>query len=357
MRHMEAYLIPIKTAFLVFPMIAVLFTAPYLIIQYRNYGSISFLRSVILYSFILYLLCMYLLVILPLPSMEEVLQLTTPETQLRPFQFIRDFIRETKLRPGEPATYLPALKQNCFLQVVFNIFLFVPFGIYLNYYFKCSFRKVVCFSFFLSLFFELTQLTGLYGIYPRGYRLFDVDDLLLNSIGGIFGYPLGFLAAKLLPKREEIDRIAYEKGRTVSYGRRLTALFIDGFCFGAAVIVASMPVAAGGMVFGLYLSKGFTPGKWLLRIQVTDEKGKRPSIWQCMIRELIPAVGITVLPAVFLTVSVIDFIAGNRKQLFYERLSRTYCVSRVPQAVSKERHRKQERTDVKRKKQPVESMV
>ena len=32
------------------------------------------------------------------------------------------------------------------------------------------------FSFLLSLFFEVTQLTGLYFLYPGSYRLFDVDD-------------------------------------------------------------------------------------------------------------------------------------------------------------------------------------
>ena len=59
---MEAYLIPIKTAFLIFPIIAAFFTLPYMIQQYHKYGSISFLRTVILYSFILYLLCMYFLI-------------------------------------------------------------------------------------------------------------------------------------------------------------------------------------------------------------------------------------------------------------------------------------------------------
>lgn len=36
----------------------------------------------------------------------------------------------------------------------------------------------------LSLFIETTQLTGTWGIFPCAYRVFDVDDLILN-IGGV----------------------------------------------------------------------------------------------------------------------------------------------------------------------------
>ena len=76
------------------------------------------------------------------------------------------------------------------------------------------------------MFFEITQLTGLYFIYPRAYRLFDIDDLITNTIGGILGY---FIANKLkfLPTREEIDTKALEDGKTVSGLRRLTLFFLD----------------------------------------------------------------------------------------------------------------------------------
>jgi hypothetical protein len=44
----------------------------------------------------------------------------------------------------------------------------------------------------LSLLVELTQLTGIWGLYPCAYRQFDVDDLLLNT-GGVAG---GFALAR-----------------------------------------------------------------------------------------------------------------------------------------------------------------
>ena len=97
----------------------------------------------------------------------------------------------------------------------------IPFGMYLKYYFKCNLKKTILFSFLLSLFFELTQLTGLYFIYPKAYRLFDVDDLLMNTLGGIVGYSLLNLINKFLPTREEIDKKAIEEGKNVSGLRRI----------------------------------------------------------------------------------------------------------------------------------------
>ena len=69
---MNAYLDVIMNALLVFPLMAVIFTLPYIIYNYRKYGSVFSMRILIVYSFVLYLLCAYFLVILPLPSMQEV---------------------------------------------------------------------------------------------------------------------------------------------------------------------------------------------------------------------------------------------------------------------------------------------
>ena len=68
---MAVYLEPIKTALIIFPIIAFLITLPYLIIEYHKYGSVPLLRSVIVYTFVLYLLTAFFLVILPLPSLPE----------------------------------------------------------------------------------------------------------------------------------------------------------------------------------------------------------------------------------------------------------------------------------------------
>lgn len=70
---------------------------------------------------------------------------------------------------------------------------------------------------FPSVFvFELTQVTGLYFIYPRGYRLFDVDDLIANTLGGLAGYFVAAPFLKFLPTRAELDQASFRRGKEVS---------------------------------------------------------------------------------------------------------------------------------------------
>ena len=92
---MDVYKIPIEYAFIVFPFIAFILTIPFLIHQYRKFGSIPILKSTIFYSMVLYIICAYFLVMLPLPSIEKVASMTGPTYQLVPFQFIKDIIATT----------------------------------------------------------------------------------------------------------------------------------------------------------------------------------------------------------------------------------------------------------------------
>lgn len=62
-----------------------------------------------------------------------------------------------------------------------NVILFVPLGIFINKYIKITkLRYSVILSFIISLSIEITQ--GVIG------RVFDVDDILLNMIGGTLGF-------------------------------------------------------------------------------------------------------------------------------------------------------------------------
>lgn len=238
---MTTYLNSIYSAFFLFPFIALLITFPFMIINYNKYGSISKIRTFIIYTFILYLLCAYFLVILPLPSREYVSKLTIPHYQLKPFNFIFDFIKENRYSFNSLSSFIKMLKQPSIYQPLFNIALTIPFGVYLKYYYKCSLKKTIICSFLLSLFFEITQLTGLYYIYPRNYRMFDVDDIMFNTIGGLIGYYLITPFLKILPSREKIDDNSYIMSNKVTGLRRLVAFIIDIFflslIFGISLII------------------------------------------------------------------------------------------------------------------------
>ncbi|MFH7819621.1 VanZ family protein [Neobacillus thermocopriae] len=65
-----------------------------------------------------------------------------------------------------------------------NIALFIPFGMFLVHFLKnkgISFKVVFVLSFGLSLVLECLQVISSLGI-------FDIDDLLLNTTGGLLGY-------------------------------------------------------------------------------------------------------------------------------------------------------------------------
>ena len=369
------YISIIKVAFVIFPFIAFLITLPYVLKEYHKYGSVYWYRAIIVYSFILYLLTSYFLVILPLPSKDEVLALTTPTTQLIPFKFITDFINSSGFILNDFGTYLNAIKSSLFFVPVYNIVLTIPFGAYLHYYFKFSFKKTIIFTFLLSLFFELTQLSGLYFIYPRGYRLFDVDDLILNTCGGLVGYFVGSLLLKFLPDRESIDDTSKALGRKVSIIRRSIAYMLDWFIatfiFGLAFVIFDFKVNYNYFIFiGTYfvllplIFNGQTLGCKFMKIKIVSTKGDKLTLLQMLLRTLFFYLGYVGIPLVLLIIcfNILTYFSNTllvysvlllglfifiyysfcffklaiSKKIFYETWSKTRIISTTLEVVVKD---------------------
>ena len=250
-----SYLEAIKIAFLTFPFLAFLFTIPFILRQYHKYGSINKLRVLIIYSFILYIICVYFLAIFPLPDRDSI-DMSSPVCQLVPFNFISDIIKETVSFDS----VWQVLSDSSVYTVLFNILMFIPFGMYLRYYFKNNLKKTILFSFLFSLFLEITQLTGLYFIYPHPYRLFDVDDLMINTLGGITGYFVMGLFIKFLPSRDEIDISSIEAGKKVSGLRRFTRFCLDMFlCFIFIIILYAIFRVEHVLIISLFIYYVFIP--------------------------------------------------------------------------------------------------
>ncbi|MGJ8729925.1 VanZ family protein [Listeria aquatica] len=303
---MSSYLFPIEVALILFPFLALLLTIPFAIYSYRKFGSITFMRVFILFTFIFYLMAAFFLTLLPLPETQDVIRIKAPVPQLVPFTFVQEFLSQTVLEFSKPATYLPALAQNVVIQPLFNVFLLFPLGVYLRYYFRTSFIKTLIIAFLISLFFEVTQLTGIYGIYPHAYRLFDVDDLMLNTLGGIIGFLMAPLFTFFLPSREAIDSLSSQKSKRVSYIRRFLAYLIDWFFIGIigflltsihlipkqavsnTVEVSYEHILYDIAIIFLYfvflptITNGFTLGKWIVRIRIASIAGTRVSFWQLL---------------------------------------------------------------------------
>lgn len=358
------YITVIKYGTIAFPIVSFLFTLPFILHEYHKYGSISFFKSLIIYLFIYYIICAYFLVILPLPKISEVKNLTTPMMQLIPFSFVIDFIKHSSLVITNPNTYIIALKESYFYVPIFNIFLTIPFGMFLRYYFKCSLKRTIKYTFLLSLFFELTQLTGLYFIYPRGYRLFDLDDLILNTLGGIVGYLLCGPITKIIPEIDEVKRNAKEKGKTISGPRRTLATFIDIFIIILTELLFEILLGNNKYIFTsiiifyyliipLILNSS-TIGQKFLSIKIVDLEGKT-NYQSLILRKLIFILIYVLIPSILLfyisstsstfmnsfyklilciSIIILYLISGikylfTNKDMIYEKWSKTKLASTI----------------------------
>ena len=93
-------------------------------------------------------------------------------------------------------------------------------------------------GFGLSLFFEVSQITGLFGLYLHPYRLFDVDDLITNTAGTLLGNLLALPLCRFLPSMDEVEEQAIERGAAhTTFSRRLVAFAVDMAVTGAVLAV------------------------------------------------------------------------------------------------------------------------
>ena len=135
---MTNFLGSIRLAGYAFPLIAALVAVPFFCRQVRA-RCFNWVRTAFGGLFLFYVLCVLALVFFPLPDAAQAAKLSTYRIQLVPFQFVADFLRETPLVLSDARTYLPALLDRTVLQVVCNILMLMPFGMYLRY--VCGLRS------------------------------------------------------------------------------------------------------------------------------------------------------------------------------------------------------------------------
>lgn len=107
----------------------------------------------------------------------------TTQAQLRPFRFWTIF---TRLH-NQGVSYAELLHNRGMAATVMNFVVCAVIGTTIPRH-TMRLRATLFFGVGLTLAVELTQLTGLWGLYPCAYRQFDVDDLILNSLGVVVGY-------------------------------------------------------------------------------------------------------------------------------------------------------------------------
>jgi glycopeptide antibiotics resistance protein len=208
-------------AFLGGSVLAALLFVPYIAWSYRKRGQLGLGHAALAFGLLVYALALWTYTLLPVPdtTADWCTRNAVREPQLNPLRFIADF-REEQIGSGLGAV----LRNPALLQVVFNVALFVPMGMFGRHMFGRGLPTVVAAGALTSLFIEFTQLTAVWGLFACPYRLFDVDDLLANTAGAALGFGLAPLL-RLLPGQ----RVSAAPGdpRPVTTARRLLGMAVD----------------------------------------------------------------------------------------------------------------------------------
>lgn len=124
-------------------------------VKYKN--KINIRNEIMLILFIVYLLILFSVVTYPVNEYGK-----------NNFKFFKEILRHK-------------IGSKLFIQnIIGNILMFIPFGMFLNAYFNIKRLSLVIITILYSLSIEITQM--IIG------RVFDVDDIILNLMGAIIGW-------------------------------------------------------------------------------------------------------------------------------------------------------------------------
>lgn len=208
----------------------VLLFVPFVAVSYRRRGGLSVGRSLLWFAALVYFWAIWTYTLLPLPDPESI---RCVGTITDPMEVVRD-LQKALAGPGNPLRH-PAL-----LQLVFNVLLFVPLGVFLRVLGARGIPTALVVGFGLSLLIETTQLTGVWGLYPCAYRFFDVGDLMTNTTGAV----LGSVFALVVPRSMRGMSARADAGlpRPVTRGRRAIAMLCDALAYGFVMYGAATVV-------------------------------------------------------------------------------------------------------------------
>ena len=240
----QTFLLPVTAALSVFPLIVLIVMLPVAVVSYRRRGRAGGWTALVFYAFLFYLLAAVLQTVIPLPADPAGYcagQNYASTPQLRPFYFVQVLQERAQ---GDWA-FGSLIHYGSVWSTAFNVALLAPLGFFLRYLVGLRFLAATAIAFGVSLLFELTQLTGLWFVYPCAYRLFSVDDLMLNTAGAVLGWLVAGPLRRVLPAMAP-DRERRRYATKVTVSRRLFAMLADAVGF----------VAVTGLVVGLIVLFG-----------------------------------------------------------------------------------------------------
>ncbi|MFJ3958161.1 VanZ family protein [Arthrobacter sp. NPDC090010] len=215
----------------------VLLFVPFVAASYRRRGRLTLGRALLWAALVVYFWAIWTYTLLPLPDPETV---RCAGVNLQPFGFVHD-IQESLSRSG--GGLRNAVTDTAVLQVAFNVLLFAPLGFFIRALGSRGVLVAGLTGLGVSALIEFTQLTGVWGLYPCAYRVFDVDDLMANTLGAV----VGSLVALPFFRRREAAATAV--AQPVTKPRRLLGMFCDWLGF----TLLSTSITVGIRAFLLYV--------------------------------------------------------------------------------------------------------
>ena len=137
----------------------------------KNQKEVVFYSEILMLFFMIYVLCLFQIVTFEYPLVSSI----DNHFNLVPLREISRYSFGSRL---------------FFKNVVGNLLMFMPYGFFASYFTKMD-NKYYAFSLiaFASITIETTQLAiG---------RVFDIDDIILNIVGGLIGYGIYRLLSKI----------------------------------------------------------------------------------------------------------------------------------------------------------------
>lgn len=195
---------------------------PILVWQYRRYGRLSGRRILGAAALSIYVTSLVTYTWLPLPprSAQWCAEYGVQGVQLHPFAF-----GDEVLDAAEQLGWSHALRSTVVLQVVFNVVLFIPWGVIVRRYLQHSILVCIVSGALASLLIEVTQATGLWFVYPCAYRVADIGDVIANTTGAAIGALLGPALLFWMPRRELVSE-GRLRPRPVTTWRRVMSMAV-----------------------------------------------------------------------------------------------------------------------------------
>ncbi|HEX6356678.1 VanZ family protein [Actinophytocola sp.] len=288
---MESRVVPAVIAVVGGVVLAALLLVPFIYRTYRRRGELGFGAGLVAFGFLVYGFALVAYTLLPLPSVDAAwcaAHTRFTQAQLDPMAIVSDIRQQAGVLSN------PALQQGAF-----NVVLFLPLGAFLRLYFRRrGVPTVILTGFLVSLLIECTQRTGNWFLFPCPYRLFDVDDLITNTLGTA----LGVLGAPLLRRLQGTPTLSADTPRPVTTGRRLLGMLVDlvsvallGMAINVAVSLTTWYAlerepGSGGPVLSTWLPAvlllalpslapaGATFGQRAVRLRRTRPDGRHPGL-------------------------------------------------------------------------------